>query len=419
VLPVPSFVEGMTQITGYSDADVVLKLPTTLSGRLESSQFMGSVIPQLNGPEHIKRRQVESRIFATASLTEWERSGLREAIDALLIRLATAADEHGVVRLDLPSTILRVLTNLAAAIVGLDGVDTADACEDLLGFVNEYVVGSSVEWLKTSDDERDRVRQHALNTRAEFRTRYLDAALSRRTALIAGARAAGRDDDVPRDIITSLLVHDRPDWDADFMTQQVLMYLSASIGTSTRAITNAVHELLNWFVDHPADRQRAIDDADFLHRAVDESLRLHVVVPALLRRTTAPVTLPSGIHLEAGERFTVLIGQANRDPEVFGADADAFDPDRALRPGINRPAGFAFAAGPHTCIGKRLAVGGGAVIKGVTPNEGTVVTLVRTLLRVNIMVDPDALPPRQDPGTDYDEFVEYAVRIDGLPVAVG
>jgi cytochrome P450 len=44
-----------------------------------------------------------------------------------------------------------------------------------------------------------------------------------------------------------------------------------------------------------------------------------------------------------------VIGAANRDPEHFGADADAFDPSRAASGHV------AFGFGPHYCLGAALA----------------------------------------------------------------
>jgi cytochrome P450 len=55
-----------------------------------------------------------------------------------------------------------------------------------------------------------------------------------------------------------------------------------------------------------------------------------------------------GVHVPAGSLIDVVAGAANRDPALY-ADPDRFDMHRPKRPH------FAFARGPHICVGQHLA----------------------------------------------------------------
>jgi cytochrome P450 len=403
-----SLTEGMTRVESYEDADMILKASTTRSGRAESRQFMGPVLPQLDGPDHLKRRQMEARCFSAAALAEWEREGLRASIDSFFDELFDGKDDSEPIRADLPSSTLRLLTRVGARIAGIDDVDTEQRCEELLRIVSQHINGATVEWRMVSEAERNQIRDDAKSLRVSFGTHFLEPSEFRRQQIVNKLQLEPTDStDLPLDILTSLLMHRQPEWDPEFITQEILQYLGASIGTSARATTQVIHELFTWFGGHPEDRV-LLADPEFLRGAINESLRLHLVVPALLRTTVAAVSLPSGITLQAGERFVVDISRANRDVTVYGEDADSFDPRRGNRPGIVRAAAFAFAAGPHTCIGKRLAVGGGPSIGGIGPSAGTIVTIVRDFLDVGIAPDPAGSPMR-DPLSEYDEFISYPV----------
>jgi cytochrome P450 len=60
-------------------------------------------------------------------------------------------------------------------------------------------------------------------------------------------------------------------------------------------------------------------------------------------------TALAGTPIRAGDRMVLFYAAANRDPEVFGADAEAFS--------ARRDAGghVAFGFGEHFCLGAQLA----------------------------------------------------------------
>jgi cytochrome P450 len=82
--------------------------------------------------------------------------------------------------------------------------------------------------------------------------------------------------------------------------------------------------------------------------AVEEILR-HDSPVQITGRTAKPGATIAGREVRPGTRVTVLLGAANRDPEVF-PDPARFDVGRA-----NAREHLAFSAGIHYCVGAGLA----------------------------------------------------------------
>jgi hypothetical protein len=144
---------------------------------------------------------------------------------------------------------------------------------------------------------------------------------------------------------------------------------------------------------------------------VHESLRLHPASPVSLRHALADVELRSGTRIPAGELVALDLVAANRDPAVFGPDADRFDPDRAL-PDDVAPWGLSFGHGVHACLGQELA-GGLAYHDGDLLEHhllGAIVVMSHTLLGHDARRDPDD-PPVRDASTTRDVFARYPVLL--------
>jgi hypothetical protein len=119
--------------------------------------------------------------------------------------------------------------------------------------------------------------------------------------------------------------------------------LVAGAETTANLLTNLLAALLR-FPD-VAGRLRA--DLGSLEPAVTEALRYDTSVQALWRGTTRAVDV-AGRRLPEGARLLVLFGSANRDERKF-RDPDRFVVDRAPSDHVS------FGAGPHYCLGSRLA----------------------------------------------------------------
>jgi cytochrome P450 len=89
-------------------------------------------------------------------------------------------------------------------------------------------------------------------------------------------------------------------------------------------------------------------DRTLLPSAVEELLRWTTPVISFMRTATAPTTI-RGQAVAEGDPILLVYASANRDEEVFGADADQLRVDRHPNPHV------AFGFGPHFCLGAALA----------------------------------------------------------------
>lgn len=124
-----------------------------------------------------------------------------------------------------------------------------------------------------------------------------------------------------------------------------LLVLGAGFETTVNLLGNAVVLLLA----HPdqLDGLRGADPAGWAN-AVDEVLRFDSPVQATLRHAGADTQVAGGT-VRRGQLVSVMLGGANRDPDVF-ADPHRFDVTRA-----NARDHLAFSAGIHYCLGASLA----------------------------------------------------------------
>jgi hypothetical protein len=124
----------------------------------------------------------------------------------------------------------------------------------------------------------------------------------------------------------------------------------------------------------------------------NEALRLHQNVTALVRQAARDVTLSTGRRIHAGEWVAVDTVAANRDPSVFGADAERFNPWRQV-PSTARPYGLSFGTGRHLCIGLPLVTPvSGKPTEGEGEGERAMLRMLRALIAAGIRLDPDRPP---------------------------
>jgi len=154
--------------------------------------------------------------------------------------------------------------------------------------------------------------------------------------------------DAPRDDFTSALVHAQ-DADGQRLTSQqsatvVLNLLFAGHETTTGLLGNAFRRLLS---DREA-WEAIVRDPSLIPNAVEEILRLDSSVIAWRRRTTQATTV-GGVPVPPGANLLLMLGSANRDPDVFS------DPDRLDIRRPNAKEHLSFGQGAHLCLGAPLA----------------------------------------------------------------
>jgi cytochrome P450 len=123
-----------------------------------------------------------------------------------------------------------------------------------------------------------------------------------------------------------------------------LLVTGAGFETTVNLIGNAVALL----AERRDQLQRLQADPTGWENAIDEALRYESPVQVTVRHA-AEDTEVCGHPVLRGQLVTLMLGGANRDPEVF-AEPDRYD---AARP--NAREHLAFSGGIHYCLGASLA----------------------------------------------------------------
>ncbi|MCV7153046.1 cytochrome P450 [Mycolicibacterium pyrenivorans] len=131
--------------------------------------------------------------------------------------------------------------------------------------------------------------------------------------------------------------------DADLL-QFCLLLLVAGNETTRNLIALGTLAL----IERPDQFQLLRDHPELMPSAVEELLRFTSPVANMTRCATQDVEL-RGKLIREGQYVTMLYGSANRDEEVFGADAEQLDITRNPNPHL------AFGCGEHSCLGAQLA----------------------------------------------------------------
>ncbi len=191
---------------------------------------------------------------------------------------------------------------------------------------------------------------------AEIRERRAAPDLAERTDVLSRLVREGQDSADPHDLHSDRL-------DDTELRDQLVTLLLAGHETTATTLAWALYELgrdpaLMRRTQQAADAGDADGDA-WLDAVVKESMRLHPVIPIVLRTLQEPTTiagldLPAGVTV--GPSIVVAHGDANYER------ADEFDPTRFL--GQNPPANtwIPFGGGVRRCVGAGFALMEGAAV---------------------------------------------------------
>ena len=152
----------------------------------------------------------------------------------------------------------------------------------------------------------------------------------------------------PTDDMISRLVHAEEDGDVldgdEVLSTVFLMFLAGHV-TSVNLIVNGVVALLT----HPDQLAKLKANTELAKGVVEETLRYWGPIDFIGRRIAKEDVEVGGTVIPSGERATVGLAAANRDPARF-TNPDVFDITRA---DANRH--VAFGKGIHVCLGAPLA----------------------------------------------------------------
>ncbi|HEY4019680.1 MAG TPA: cytochrome P450 [Pseudonocardiaceae bacterium] len=313
-------------VTRYADAREVLASPkfskdSRRAAPLHDQQeqegvqrtFLAEVLTvhllNVDPPDHTRLRRLIGKEF-TARRVEQLRPWIEQVTDGLLDNMAGQdhVDLLGAFAFPLPVTV----------ICELFGVPAADR-ERFRGLFNGIAFGASPD---------------AIGRASEDMAAYLNE-------LVVSKRSS-QDDDLLSALIRASDEGDRLS-EIELVSMSFLM-LTAGFETTAHLIGNAVAGLLC----NPDQLAALRADPALLPAVVEEVLRY--AGPAgmtTLRFTTEPVVV-GDVEIPAGEFVEVLLGGANRDPEVFD-HPDSFDVRR------KSASHLAFGHGIHHCVGAPLA----------------------------------------------------------------
>ena len=365
---------------------------------------MKDALLDLHGDAHRLRRRVENRLFRRGTFRWWESELVPRIIDEAFAPSLRAG------RADLVQLGYRTTMRLTARVAGADhptgSVEETDALQE---FAVAFSAGAT---LVHSTRDPAQVRAEVEDALRRFDDMFFTPSYDRRLALARDPSLSA--DQLPQDVLMAMVLHaEELGVDRQVMLREVAFYLQAGSHSTSDAFTHAMDEILRWARRDAGLADRLEEDL-FVQRCVHEVFRLHPASPVAVRRALVDVTLRDGRVVPEGSLVVMDIRAANRDPEVFGADAGEFDPLRGVPAGVP-PWGHTFGGGMHACIGMELD--GGTVPKdegsgpGLDHVLGTVPLMVRTLLQHGVRPDPDQLPTK-DRHSKRDHFGSYPVLLD-------
>lgn len=384
------------QVVDHAGAMAVLKHPHMVQALYDQGQtVMGDVLLTLHGEAHSRRRMVEFSVFGRGFFRHYESEVFPAALAPVLGPYLQAG------RADLVELGYRVMMNLTADFAGIDRVTgDLEETETLLALIKLF---STAATLAHSTLDRDEVNQRAQAGMRQLDEQFLQPAIARRKQMLADGV------ELPNDILSTLLSRtDKIQLSDEVLRREIAFFLQAGAHSSANATVHAVHEILSWCDAHQQRREQVVSDPVLLQRSVHESLRLHPASPVAQRRAETDTEV-LGQPVQQGDLVVVDLHQANRDADVFGVDADNFNPHRQLPAGV-WPWGLSFGYGTHACLGRDLD--GGVVPKvgsdPATIQMGIVPLMVRTLLEHGAQWIPGQ-PPQPDPATTRPNFGVYPV----------
>lgn len=308
---------GFWAITKYADALRIHRDPETFcSGRgmtMRGGELSdvagGETLITTDPPRHTQQRRLVSREFTPAAVT-----GLAPRIRAIVDDLFDAVPDEPF------DFVPRVAAQLPIIVIAeMLGVPIEDR-EQFIAWSNASIGRADHEYATDAVD--------VLTQQYEYFVGILD---ERRRE--------------PRTDLVSALVGAVSD---DLTEEEVLRLCFLLLAAGNETTRNLISRGLLALIDHPeqVDRLRASEVST--ESAVEEMLRFCAPVIHMARTTTRDVTL-GGHELPSGSQVVMFYASVNRDEEIFGTTAEAFDVGRDPNPHLS------FGFGQHFCLGAALA----------------------------------------------------------------
>ncbi|TVU46866.1 hypothetical protein EJB05_06438 [Eragrostis curvula] len=222
-----------------------------------------------------------------------------------------------------------------------------------------------------------------LPTRRNRQVRHVDKLLRTEIMAMMQARVAAKDDKCGYgdDLLGMVLEAWSPDGrgsDVTLTTQEVISEFKTFFGAGLETTATLLVWIMFLLSIHPQWQEKVREEVlrefgdggevvntdnlsklKLLHMVLLETLRLYPPVVYIQRTADADVMLGS-IKVPQGTVISIPIGMLHRDKEVWGPDADDFNPMR-FENGISRAANdpnalLSFSLGPRACIGQSSGI---------------------------------------------------------------
>lgn len=391
-------------LEGFHEVAEALRSPSLLAHIHDGTHaFREGTLRFIDGDAHRLRRKVLGRLLRGDG-DDWFRDRvllptIRRNLDAVL----RECDPDGTVRIDLVPFIRNAFFQLGASLIGLTDISTQEDADELRRF--SMPINTAMTSGSRSGDQAAMIAA-GVDARQRFWERYLEPALRARRKMVEQVEEGQLEpEQLPNDLLTIYLLGEDHLLSSDpdlLLREAVTDMINAGTFSSTFTLLHALDEILQWREAHPEDAMLVTDER-FLEGAVAEAIRLHPVVPILYRVARDDVQLRSGRRILARQTVGIDLRPASRDPQVFGADADKFNPRRERIAHVY-PYGLSFGTGRHICWGLPLVMGGA--------HSGSHVQMIKALFNEHVTLDPFDRPERSN---DVDQLATWA----RFPVMLG
>lgn len=317
-------------VTRYRDVERVFKDPGFSADRVAKARYryddkyqsvfdvLSQVMVQSDGAKHKRLRDLVHIAFTRTAVNAY-RSSIRALADTLLESAVDRGEMDFMSDYAVPLPVLVI-----SEIVGIPGKDRPQ----IKAWCDAYAA-VAVNFFNHVTDEQ---LQLCLESVTAFRS-YLEE----RIAQIKCSPGT--------DLLSSLVIaeqNERVLTLAELIGNTILV-LTAGNETTTATLGNGIKLLL----DHPEQFDLVRSNPALVSGLVEEALRLETPVQ-FLGRIALEDTEIGGKTIRPGDMVLVVIGAANRDPDLFD-NPDRFDVTRQHNHHLS------FATGAHLCAGVQLA----------------------------------------------------------------
>jgi cytochrome P450 len=362
---------------------------------------MGGVIVNLHDADHTARRRLENRLFRRDTFAFWEKGLIPKNITDSISPHIT----HG--HVDLVQLARLTMMRISAGIAGIDLGTDSQRFNLLANVMAKLARASSVNHFI---GDKTAVIDEGNAALDQFEREFYLPARERRLNVIARFKAGQiPESELPRDVMTTLLLNqDQLAIPESVVLREIAYFPWVGSHSTSGAFVNLMDHLFAWLETHPDDRRLLTSDITVIQRFGFESLRLHPASPESVRIAVSDTTIDDFGDVAMSTKVVIDMQAANRDPDIFGHDAEEFNPSRSIPPDVS-PWGLSFGSGFHACIGQELVTG---LEKTQEPSEtelsGAIATMAHIVLQHGAKPDPER-PPRRDQQSVRRNWLEYPV----------